>query len=134
MKFSPLFAAAALGLGTIALPAAALPAAASTEHVAVVSTTPAAGSKVSGPRTVTLTFNQALPPSEVGVAIVMTAMPGMANHGEMAIRNFTQGWSADGRTLTLSLRQPLRAGTYDVRWQAAAHGHRMNGKVTFDVK
>lgn len=129
MKFAPLFAAAVLGLGTLALPAAA-----STEHIAVVSATPAAGSKVSGPRTVTLTFNQALPPSAVGVAIVMTAMPGMANHGEMVIRNFTQGWSADGRTLTLSLRQPLRSGTYDLRWQAAAHGHRMNGKVTFDVK
>ena len=24
--------------------------------------------------------------------------------------------------------------TYDVRWEATAHGHRMNGKVTFDVK
>lgn len=129
MKFAPLFAAAALALGGIAQPAAA-----STEHVEVLSATPAAGSTVSGPRTVTLTFNQALPPSAVGVSIVMTGMPGMANHGEMVIRNFTQGWSADGRTLTLSLRQPLRAGTYDVRWQAAAHGHRMNGKVTFDVK
>lgn len=129
MKFAPLFAAATLALGSIALPAGA-----STEHVAVVSATPAAGSTVAGPRTVVLTFNQTLPPSTVGVSIVMTAMPGMANHGEMAIRNFTQGWSQDGRNLTLSLRQPLRAGTYDVRWQATAHGHRMNGKVTFDVK
>ncbi len=129
MKFAPLFAAAALALAGTALPALA-----STEHVEVVSASPAAGSTVAGPRTVTLTFNQALPPSAVGVSIVMTAMPGMANHGEMVIRNFTQGWSADGRTLTLSLRQPLRAGTYDVRWQATAHGHRMNGKVTFDVK
>ncbi len=129
MKFTPLFAAAVLGLGTLAVPAAASP-----DHVAVVSATPAAGSKVSGPRTVTLTFNQPLPPSAVGVAIVMTAMPGMANHGEMVIRNFTQSWSGDSRTLTLALRQPLRAGTYDVRWQATAHGHRMTGKVTFDVK
>ena len=64
----------------------------------------------------------------------MTAMPGMPDHGEMLIRNFTQSWSADGRTLTLALRQPLRAGTYDVRWQATTNGHRMNGKVTFDVK
>lgn len=129
MKFSPFLAAAALGLGTLALPAAA-----SGEHVSVVSAMPAAGSKVSGPKTVKLTFNQALPASAVGVSLVMTAMPGMPDHGEMLIRNFTQSWSADGRTLTLALRQPLRAGTYDVRWQATTNGHRMNGKVTFDVK
>lgn len=128
MKFTTTLVAAALALAT------AIPAMASTNHVEVVSATPAQGSKVSAPRTVTLTFNQALTPSAVGVSIVMTAMPGMANHGEMIIRNFTQGWSTDGRTLTLSLRQPLRAGTYDVRWQASTHGHRMNGKVTFDVK
>ena len=64
----------------------------------------------------------------------MTAMPGMADHGEMVIRNFTPDWSADGRTLTLTLKKPLPAGTYEVRWQAAAaDGHAMTGTVNFTV-
>ena len=125
MRLISLIAAAAI---MVALPNIAA------AHSKVVSSTPAQGAIVAKPRVVTMMFSEALMPPTAAASIVMTAMPGMANHGEMVIRNFTQGWSADGRTLTLSLRQPLRAGTYDVRWQATAHGHRMNGKVTFDVK
>ena len=128
MKFTPLLAAA-LGLTAVAFPATA-----GTGHVQVVAASPAQGSKVSAPRSLSLTFNEAQQPNAIGVSVVMTAMPGMANHGEMVIRNFTQAWSKDGRTLTLSLRQPLRTGTYDLRWQSLAHGHKTNGKVTFDVK
>ena len=127
MKLTPLFAAA-LGLSAVAFPATA-----GTDHVQVVAASPAQGSKVAAPRSLSLTFNQAQQPSAVGVSVVMTAMPGMANHGEMVIRNFTPSWSKDGRTVTLSLRQPLRAGTYDLRWQTAGI-HKMSGKVTFDVK
>ena len=61
-------------------------------------------------------------------------MPGMPNHGEMVIRNFTTAWSNGNKTMTLKLKQPLRAGSYDVRWQAAgADGHRMKGTVSFTV-
>ena len=35
----------------------------------------------------------------------------------------------------LNLRQPLRTGTYEARWQSAgADGHKMAGKITFNVK
>jgi methionine-rich copper-binding protein CopC len=65
----------------------------------------------------------------------MTAMPGMANHGEMVIRNFTASWSDDGKIMTLTLKKPLPTGTYEVRWQAAAaDGHGMSGTVVFDVR
>ena len=128
MKFTPLFAAA-LGLSAVAFPATA-----GTGHVQVVAASPAQGSKVAAPRSLSLTFNEAQQPGTVWVSVVMTAMPGMANHGEMVIRNFTPSWSKDGRTVTLSLRQPLRAGTYDLRWQTMGTGHKMSGKVTFDVK
>ena len=101
MKLTPLFAAA-LGLSAVAFPATA-----GTGHVQVVAASPAQGSKVAAPRSLSLTFNEAQQPSAVGVSVVMTAMPGMANHGEMVIRNFTPSWSKDGRTVTLSLRQPL---------------------------
>ena len=126
MKLRSIVLAAVLALG---FPATGL------AHTSVVASTPAAGATVSGPRHVSLTFSEALNPSTTGVSIVMTAMPGMANHGEMVIRNFTQAWSEGNRKLTLSLRQPLRAGSYDVRWQAAgADGHRMTGKVAFTVR
>ncbi|HMT45951.1 MAG TPA: copper resistance protein CopC [Novosphingobium sp.] len=126
MKLRSIVLASLLALG---LPAASL------AHTSVVASTPAAGATVSGPKLVSLTFGEALSPSTTGVAIVMTAMPGMANHGEMIIRNFTQGWSEGNRKLTLSLRQPLRAGSYDLRWQAVgADGHRMTGMVSFTVK
>jgi hypothetical protein len=76
-----------------------------------------------------------MPTNSTAAGIVMTAMPGVENHGEMVIRNFTTAWSADARTMTLSLRQPLRAGTYEVRWESAApDGHRVKGTVTFTVK
>lgn len=101
-------------------------------HTKVVSSTPEQGSTVARPRVVALTFSEALLPPTAAASIVMTAMPGMANHSPMVIRNFTTSWSNDNRTMTLTLRQPLRAGTYEVRWQAAgADGHRMNGTVNF---
>lgn len=103
-------------------------------HVKLAASTPAAGAKAKAPKAITLTFSEKVNPAKATAAIVMTAMPGMANHGEMPIRNFTASWSEDGKTMTLTLRKPLPAGTYDVRWQAAAaDGHAMTGKVSFDV-
>ncbi len=126
MRIAALFAALAL---TALAPSAPLLA-----KVKLAASTPAAGAKAKSPKTVTLTFSEKVNPAKATAAIIMTAMPGMANHGEMAIRNFTASWSADGKTITLTLKKPLPAGTYDVRWQAAgADGHAMTGKVTFDV-
>lgn len=103
-------------------------------HTRVVASTPAEGTTAARPRVVTLTFSEALLPPTVATSIVMTAMPGMAKHGEMAIRNFKSAWSNSNRTLTMTLRKPLRTGSYEVRWQAAgADGHRMTGTVRFTV-
>lgn len=104
-------------------------------HAQLVAATPAQGSTVSAPRTLSLTFSEPMLIQTVAFSVVMTAMPGMADHGEMVIRNFTPAWSEENRKLTLNLKKPLQAGTYDLRWQAAgADGHRMSGKVTFNVK
>ncbi len=128
MRFQALIGGIALAGAALAAPSAAL------AHAKVVASSPAQGSTVARPRSVTLTFSEALLPPTAAANIVMTAMPGVKNHGEMAIRNFTTGWSNDNKTMTLQLRQPLRPGTYDVRWQAAgADGHRMKGSVTFIV-
>lgn len=105
-------------------------------HVRVTASTPAAGATAERVRTVTLTFSDALDPAQTATEIVMTAMPSVENHGLMYIRNFTPAWSDDNRTLTLTLRQPLRAGSYTVRWQSTGmgDGHRMSGEVSFEVR
>lgn len=128
MHIRSMIVATAMGIAILAVPAVA------SAHTSVTTSTPAEGAKVKSLRVVTLTFSEALLPPTVATSIVMTAMPGMSNHGEMVIRNFTSSWSNGNRTLTLSLRKPLQAGSYDVRWQAAgADGHRMKGKISFTV-
>jgi methionine-rich copper-binding protein CopC len=118
---------AALALTTLA-PAALL------AHVQLTASTPTADSTAKAPKQIALTFSQPVDQSSAAASIVMTAMPGMANHGEMLIRNFTTSWSADRTTLTLTLKKPLPTGSYEVRWQAAAgDGHAMNGTVEFAV-
>ncbi|MEQ5786942.1 copper resistance protein CopC [Erythrobacter sp. NFXS35] len=125
MRITAFFAALALSAG---VPSALL------AHVELTASTPAAGTQAKAPRKIALTFSQPVVASTAAASIVMTAMPGMANHGEMVIRNFTASWSDDGQIMTLILRKPLPAGTYEVRWQAAAaDGHSMSGAVGFDV-
>lgn len=129
MNFRLFIAASALALTAISMPGTVL------AHTKVVASIPAQGATVSSAKNVSMTFSEALLVPTVGVSIVMTAMPGMANHGEMVIRNFTQSWSDGNRKLTLTLKKPLAKGTYEVRWQAAgADGHRMKGKLDFVVK
>lgn len=105
-------------------------------HVKVVASTPAEGAVAKRVSTVTLNFSDALDPAKTGTELVMTAMPGMPNHGLMYIRNFVPSWSDNNRTLTLTLKKPLPAGSYVVKWQSSGmtDGHRMSGEVKFDVK
>lgn len=105
-------------------------------HVKVVASTPAEGAVAKRVSSVTLTFSDALDPAKTGTELVMTAMPGVANHGLMYIRNFVPSWSDGNRKLTLTLRKPLQAGSYVVKWQSAGmtDGHRMNGEIKFEVK
>lgn len=118
----------------VAVAAAAALAAPAIAHVTATST-PAANATVRAPRVVTLSFSGALIPARTATDLVMTAMPGVANHGEMTIRNYQTAWSDGNRTLTLTLRQPLRTGTYELRWRSTgADGHAMTGKVPFIVK
>jgi hypothetical protein len=129
MHFRSMLTSAALMLAALSMPGVAI------AHTRVVASTPAQGTTVARPRIVTITFSEALLPPTVATSIVMTAMPSMANHSPMVIRNFKTKWSNENRTLTMTLRQPLAAGTYEARWQAAgADGHRMTGTVGFKVK
>lgn len=124
-----------LALPALALMVAAMaPAPTAHAQARVMSSVPAEGATVTRANSVTLTFAEAMSPATTAASIVMTAMPGVANHGEMVIRNFTVAWSDDNRTMTLSPRQPLRAGTYEIRWQASGpEGGRTSGTVNFTV-
>jgi methionine-rich copper-binding protein CopC len=128
MKYFSLIASLALVSVGLTSPAATL------AHSKIMTSTPSEGATVAKLRVVELNFTEGMLTPTAVASIVMTDMPGVKNHGEMVIRNFTPSWSNNNRTLTLSLRQPLRAGSYEVRWQAAgADGHRMTGKVSFKV-
>ena len=104
-------------------------------HTRLVSSTPSANAIVTKPGRVVLTFNERVVANFTGATLVMTSMPGMANHQPMPITGFTSAMSADGKTLTLTMRRALAAGTYQLRWHAAgADTHRMEGTFTFTVK
>jgi hypothetical protein len=128
MKIASAMAALLVAATPIVFTSAAL------AHAKVIASNPAEGATVANARVVTLTFNEALLPPTAAASIVMTAMPGMKDHGEMAIRNFTTAWSNGNKTMTLNLAKPLAKGSYEVRWQAAgADGHRMKGTVSFVI-
>jgi methionine-rich copper-binding protein CopC len=128
MRLGSIMASMALALATLGVPSVAA------AHTRVVSSTPAQGATVAQPRVLRLTFSEALLPPTVAASVVMTAMPGMDGHSPTAIRNFESAWSNGNKTLTLNLSQPLRAGTYELRWQGAgADGHRMTGTINFTV-
>ena len=104
-------------------------------HTKLVSSSPAANTTVAKPGRVVLTFNERVIANFTGATLAMTSMPGMANHQPMAITGFTSAMSADGKTLTLTMRRTLTPGTYQLRWHAAgADTHRMEGTFTFTVK
>ena len=104
-------------------------------HTALVSSSPAANATVAAPTKIELRFNEAVIGATARAEIAMTGMPGMANHAPMAITGFTAQIGKDRKSMTLLLRRPLMAGTYQVRWTAAgADTHRMSGNFNFTVR
>ncbi|MGF7155063.1 copper homeostasis periplasmic binding protein CopC [Novosphingobium gossypii] len=116
----------------LAVAAAALPGTA-LAHAALVSANPAAGATVSKPERIALNFSEDVVGPLSGIDLVMTGMPGMANHQPMPIRGFTA--QAKGKALTAALPRALPTGTYRLAWHAAgADQHRVEGSYAFTVK
>lgn len=123
------FRAALFAIATVATSSAAL------AHTQLVASTPAANASVAKPTTISLSFNEKVMPAFSGADVVMTGMPGMANHQPMKLSGLKSTWSADGKTLTLVAGRAFPVGTYEVTWHAAgADTHRMQGSFTFSVK
>lgn len=122
-KFIPLVLAA-----LIAIPGAAL------AHASMTSSTPVANATVAAPARIVLNFNERLLGATVRTELVMTAMPGMADHAPSQIAH-TSAMSQDGKSMTLTPRRALARGTYRVTWSAAGSDtHRMGSNFSFSVR
>ena len=122
-----------LPAATAALALLLAPTAASA-HAKLVGSTPSANATVAKVTSVGLRFNEKVIASTVKVELVMTGMPGMANHAPMKIA-VTPMMGKDGKSMTLSLKRALVPGTYKVKWAAAgADTHRMGSEISFTVK
>ena len=114
---------ASLSLGIAALATAGQASA----HASLVGSNPAANATVPAPKTITLTFNEALTPAFSGFEV------GMGDGMKMA---FKTSVSKDKKSITGVPTSPLMAGAYKVSWHAAAadDGHRTTGTLGFKVK
>lgn len=111
-----------------------LPAVASAQPQLVAST-PAKDATVAPPKTISLRFSEAIETGVSGFTLVMTGMPGMADHPPMPIRGFTTKVGADGNTLVAALPRALPVGSYDLRWSVVgADARSAEGVVAFRVR
>lgn len=126
-SFSPL-AALVAGAALALSPAPAL------AHAKLVASTPAANAKVAKVTSIQLKFSEKLIASTVKAEVVMTGMPGMADHPPMKIA-VGSAMGKDGKSMTLTPKRALVPGTYKVKWSAAgADTHRMGSEFSFMVK
>src|SRR3990167_3589138 len=126
--FKSLLPSAAAAFALLLMPATA------SAHTKLVSSTPAANSTVSKVTSVNLQFNEKIVASTLKTELVMTGMPGMANHAPMKVP-YSSMMGKEGKSAMLMLKRPLTAGTYKVTWSAAvADAHRMGSEFSFTVK
>lgn len=104
-------------------------------HARLLSSTPADKAEVAAsPAKIELHFSEHLVPDFSAANLLMTAMPGMADHGPMKMA-FTVTGAADGTTMVVTPTQPLPAGTYRLDWRAATTDtHTTHGSISFRVK
>lgn len=114
--------------------AAALASSLAFAHPKLVSSTPADKAEVSAPQTIELKFSENLMTKFSGANLVMTGMPGMADHAPMKVAARVAG-SDDPKTMVITPAKPLVPGTYRVDWRAVSSDtHPVNGNIGFTVK
>ena len=103
-------------------------------HPKLVTSSPAANATTGKISTITLNYSEKLVPALSGAELIMTGMPGMADHPPMPITGLKTSVKG-GKTLVVTLPRPLSAGTYKLNWHAvAADTHRIKGTFAFRVK
>lgn len=124
MRFPLAFAAA--GAIVAAVPAAANP--------QLLQSTPVANATVAPTANVRLAFSERVAASLSTVQVVMTGMPGMADHPPMPMPGKV-AITADGKTVTVTFARPLATGSYKVNYQiAASAGGKVQGSLDFKVR
>jgi methionine-rich copper-binding protein CopC len=120
------FRSAVLVAALIASPAIA--------HPKLVTSTPAAGAVVAAPAIIQLTFSEKLFEKMSGAKLMMAGMAGMPGHGAGPV-DTSSALSADGKTMLLTPKVKLKAGSYKVEWfGVAGDTHRVTGAVDFSVR
>lgn len=103
-------------------------------HPQLLASTPSENAEIAAPARIELHFSETLVARVSGAKLVMTGMPGMADHAPM---NVTTRVSAgdDPKTMVITPANPLVPGTYCVDWRAvSADTHPITGKLSFTVK
>jgi methionine-rich copper-binding protein CopC len=101
----------------------------------LVSSSPAAKTTASKPTRISLGFSEKLIASASGFDLIMTGMPGMADHPPMPIKGFTASVGPDGKSLVATLPRALPAGSYDLNWHATGSDQaKAQGRYSFTVK
>ena len=115
-----IYALAAIAALVVATPLSA--------HAELQRSTPAARASVAAPRTVSVTFDDALVRQFSKLELVM---PG---HNNMRVQLRTT-FSRDGKTMIGTPQARLAKGDYRLDWTAATpDGHREKGQIPFKVK
>ncbi|RYY29377.1 MAG: copper resistance protein CopC [Sphingomonadales bacterium] len=118
-----------IALAPLAMLVAPMPAMA---HPKLLSITPTDKAVASKPVQVSLAFSEVLMAPLSGVEVVMTGMPGMADHPPMKM---TAAVKVSGKTMVASFAHPLAPGSYTVKWHVvSADTHRIEGNTSFTVK
>lgn len=121
-------------LSVLAATAAIIVAAPVAAHPKLLSSTPAAGATVKPTAKVELRFSERLVARLSSAQLVMTGMPGMADHPPMPVQG-RAAMAADGKTLVVTLARPLAAGSYKVTYQVvSADTHKIEGGFDFTVR
>lgn len=114
--------------------AALVASAAAFAHPKLVSSTPADQAEVAAPARIELQFSENLVKQFSGANLLMTGMPGMADHSPMKMAAAVSGGD-DPKTMVIVPKSPLVPGTYRVEWRAVSSDtHPVNGTITFKVK
>lgn len=102
-------------------------------HPKLVSASPAPNATVTKPARVALRFTEKLMPKFSGADLMMTGHGG-TTHAPMKVAG-TASVGADGRTLVVTPKSPLGAGSYSLAWHVVSTDtHRVAGNYAFAVK
>ncbi|WER44968.1 copper homeostasis periplasmic binding protein CopC [Cupriavidus sp. WKF15] len=103
-------------------------------HPQLLASAPADSAEIAAPARIELRFSESLVARVSGAKLVMTGMPGMADHAPMNVATRVSAGD-DPKTMVITPVSPLVPGTYRLDWRAVASDtHPVSGKLSFTVK